>query len=119
MEFYESLLGCLSRSEVHEGQWQLFDCRAAWEGNPSFAHFIAFGWHGPAGERLMAAINFGPTQGQCFVSLRFPSLAGQTLVFRDLMGVASYTRDGDDLARRGLYLDMRAWGFHVFEVVPR
>jgi hypothetical protein len=30
-----------------------------------------------------------------------------------------YERDGDDLARRGLYLDLPAWGYHVFEVTRR
>ena len=29
-----------------------------------------------------------------------------------------YEREGDELARRGLYLDMPAWGHHVFEVTP-
>jgi hypothetical protein len=28
----------------------------------------------------------------------------------------SYRREGDDLLARGLYLDMPAWGYHVFEV---
>jgi hypothetical protein len=34
----------------------------------------------------------------------------------DLMGPARYQRDGDDLESRGLYLDLAAWGYHVFEV---
>ena len=29
---------------------------------------------------------------------------------------AAYERDGDELARDGLYLDMPAWGYHAFEV---
>ena len=32
------------------------------------------------------------------------------------MSSAVYDRDGDDLLARGLYLDMPAWGYHVFEV---
>jgi hypothetical protein len=34
------------------------------------------------------------------------------------MGSARYQRDGDDLASRGLYLDLAGWGYHVFEVTP-
>jgi hypothetical protein len=30
-----------------------------------------------------------------------------------------YERDGGDLARRGLYLDLPAWGHHVFSVAAR
>ena len=36
--------------------------------------------------------------------------------FRDLMGPASYERDGNDILSRGLYLDLPAWGYHVFEI---
>jgi hypothetical protein len=32
------------------------------------------------------------------------------------MGLVAYNRSGDDLAARGLYLDMPAWGHHVFAV---
>jgi hypothetical protein len=34
------------------------------------------------------------------------------------MGSARYEREGDELASRGLYLDLAAWGYHVFEVNP-
>jgi hypothetical protein len=32
------------------------------------------------------------------------------------MGGSAYDRDGSNLSRRGLYLDLPAWGFNVFEV---
>jgi hypothetical protein len=32
------------------------------------------------------------------------------------MSTALYDRDGNDLLSRGLFLDMPAWGYHVFEV---
>jgi hypothetical protein len=32
------------------------------------------------------------------------------------MGPASFDRDGGELVSRGLYLDLPAWGYHVFEV---
>ena len=35
---------------------------------------------------------------------------------RDLLGPAEYRRGGDELAARGLYLDVPAWGHHAFEV---
>ena len=36
--------------------------------------------------------------------------------FKDLMGPASYDRDGDELLSRGLFLDVPAWGYHVLEI---
>ena len=32
------------------------------------------------------------------------------------MGSQVYERDGGDVRARGLYLDLPAWGYHVFEV---
>jgi hypothetical protein len=32
------------------------------------------------------------------------------------MGALAFERDGGELQSRGLFLDMPAWGYHVFEV---
>jgi len=37
----------------------------------------------------------------------FPDLSGRTVRLKDLMGPASYNRDGNDLVSRDLYLDIR------------
>ena len=34
----------------------------------------------------------------------------------DLLGPARYHRSGDELAGRGLYLDLPPWGFHLFRI---
>jgi hypothetical protein len=114
--FYRRLTACLTRDEVRDGQWQLLDCRSAWEGNPTARQFIAFSWTGPGEKRLLVAINYGPTQGQCFVALGRPDLGGKQILFADLMSAASYQRNGNDLVAHGLYLDLPAWGYHAFLV---
>ena len=43
-------------------------------------------------------------------------LGGKKFRLRDRLSAASYDRPGDDLASRGLYLDLPAWQYHVFEV---
>ncbi len=125
-EFYERLLEVLERAEVRNGRWQLLDCRPAWEDNRSWNRFLAFTWEGdrPGGAgagleapRLLVAVNYGPTQGQCYVTLPFADLRGQKWLLRDLLGPARYERDGDELAGRGLYLDVPEWAYHVFEIV--
>ena len=87
-----------------------------WDGNPTCDRFLAFSWQGPQ-QRLLVTVNYGPTQGQCYVRLPFVDLAGQRLRLRDLMSPAHYERDGNDLAARGLYLDVPEWGYHAFELV--
>jgi hypothetical protein len=115
--FYDRLLACVKRPAARDGRWRLLECRPAWDGNPTWEQFIAFAWDGPGAARLLVTVNYGPTAGQCYVNLPWPDLRGRRFRLRDLLGEASYDRDGDDLARRGLYLDVHAWQAHVFEVL--
>ncbi len=113
--FYGRLLECLKRPEVRGGRWRLLSCRPAWDGNSTGDRFIAFTWDDDAGRRLLVCVNYGSTQGQCYVGLPAEEWRGRRWRLRDLLGGACYERDGDDLAARGLYLDVPAWGGHVFE----
>jgi hypothetical protein len=115
--FYGRLLEALKHPEVHEGEWRLAECRPAWAGNPTHQQFVVSSWQ--AGERrLLAAVNYGASQAQCYVSLPMSGLAGRTFTLVDLLGDARYERAGDALAGSGLYLDMPPWGYHLFELVP-
>ena len=114
--FYERLFACLQRTDVRGGEWRLLDCESAWDDNPTWRRFIAFSWEAP-GRRLLVAVNYGPTQAQCYVRLPWTDLDGHPVVFQDLLIPAiRYERAGADLTRRGLYLDVAAWGHHVFDV---
>jgi glycosidase len=116
--FYDRLLECLKDPAFRDGDWQLLECRPAWEGNGTWNSFVAFSWTGPGDARRLVAVNYAPHAGQCRVIPPWPDLDGRTWRLYDLMGPAVYERPGDELARQGLYLDMPAWGDHVFAVSP-
>jgi hypothetical protein len=65
---------------------------------------------------LISQLLYSANQSQCYVRLPLAGLNGRTVRFTDLMGNARYDRGGDDIAARGLYLDLPAWGYHVFEI---
>ncbi len=111
--FYDRLLAVLARDEVHEGSWRLCRCSAAWADNPTSDRFVVMAWEGARRERLLAAVNYGPTQAQCWAEVPFARLSGK-VVLRDLLGDARYDRDGGELASKGLYLDLPPWGRNVF-----
>ncbi len=115
--FYDRLLAVLRRRTVRDGQWRLLDCAPAWEGNGTSECFLAFAWQGSGEERLLVTINYSASPSQCYVPFPFPDLAGRTVRLKDLMGPASYDRNGDELLSRGIYLDVPAWGYHVFELI--
>ena len=117
-KFYERLLAVLRAPVVRAGRWQLLECISAWEGNWTSDCFIACSWHAEDGQRRLVTVNYAGNQSQCYVRIPFPDLGGRTVQLADLMGSARYQRNGDELSSRGLYLDLAAWGYHVFEVTP-
>jgi hypothetical protein len=114
--FYARLLAVLQQPVFRKGVWRLLECAPAWDGNWSSECFIAAIWDDEEGQRRLVAVNYADNQSQCYVRLPVQEPHGQALKFKDLFGAASYVRDENDLASRGLYLDMGPWAFHVFEI---
>lgn len=119
-EFYRRLLAALREPSVRRGEWFLLEAVAAWDGNRSHAEFIPQLWCEPGSRRMtLAVVNFAEHRGQCFV--RFPAvclaeLRGKQWRLEDRLGPEIHERDGDDLADRGLYLDMPSMGQHIFQL---
>ena len=80
---------------------------------------MAFAWQEAEGERLLVAVNYAPNQSQCYVRLPLPDLDHGQWRLQDLMGDAAYDREGNDLASRGLFLDVAPWQACVFSVTKR
>jgi hypothetical protein len=112
--FYDRLLGILRRPAVRQGEWHLLDCRPAWEGNWTSDCFLAFTWQAPGDDRLLAVVNYAGNQSQCYVKLPFTDLGNRQWRLTDLLGDATWDRDGNDLQHRGLFLDVRPWQASVF-----
>jgi glycosidase len=115
--FYGRLLELLRQDPPRNGAWRLLECAPAWEGNPTWDSTIAFAWRGQDSQRWLVVVNYAPHPSQCYLLLPFSEWAGASLHLNDLLSVSSYSREGDDLLGRGLYLDLPPWGYHVFEVV--
>jgi len=117
-QFYDRLLAVLRHPSVRQGNWQLLECVPAWDGNWTWDCFLAFAWHGPDAERLLATVNYAPNQSQCYVRLPFTDLGNSQWRLQDMLGTATYNRDGNDLRARGLYLDVLPWQASVFVLTP-
>lgn len=114
--FYAQLLEALQRPALCDGAWRLLEPDEAWQGNGSWDGFVCCAWEGQSGERLLVAVNFQPHQAQCYVRLPFLALDGKAYDLVDLLGPARYRRQGEELTGRGLYLDLPAWGYHLFRL---
>ena len=116
--FYGALLGLLRDRLVRDGAWRLLDVTPAWDGNPTHDGFVAFAWR-DGERRLVVAVNLGSTQGQGFVRAPLDDLRGARVRLVDRLSGQVFERDADDLAARGLYVDLPAFGHHVLEATAR
>jgi hypothetical protein len=114
--FYDRLWGCLRRPEVRHAEWRLLECSPAWDGNWTCDCFVCFGWHGSGRSSFLIVVNYAPNQSQCYLHIPVEGLQGNILRLVDQMGSAEYDRQIDAIRSRGLYLDLPAWGYHVFEI---
>jgi hypothetical protein len=115
--FYDGLISCLNDPTFRDGQWHSLDAQPAWKGNGSNAAFIASSWTGPGNLLRLVVVNYSPHQSQCYIKILWGDLSGRNWRFSDRLSHAVYDRNGDDLSTQGLYLDMPAWGYHIFDVL--
>ncbi len=117
-QFYDCLLRVLRLPTVRDGQWQLLECIPGWDGNWTNDCILVFAWQGLQGEALVVAVNYAPNQSQCHVRLPFANLVGRSWHLQDQLRPARHEWHGDDLAGRGLFLDLAAWQACVFLLNP-
>jgi hypothetical protein len=114
--FYEKLLQILRLPVLRQGRWHLLECSPAWDGNSSHEALIAYAWQNDEGDRLIVTVNYASHWSQGYVRLPLNGLQGSSFELRDLLGTSEYSRGGDDLQARGLYLDVPPWQCHVFKL---
>jgi hypothetical protein len=113
--FYARLLDLLRVQGVRDGDWRLLGVQPAWDGNPTSEDLIAWEWRGPGSSELIVVVNLAAHQSQGFVRLVIDGTAETSVRLEDRWTGVTHERDRDDLGRRGLYVDLPAWGFHLFE----
>jgi glycosidase len=113
--FYSRLLSILKKPVFKNGEWLLLKCAPAWPANESWDSFLVYAWQGLDGKHVIVAVNYSPHASQCFALLPFSELNGVEVRLNDLMSGAVYINNGSTLISKGLFLDMPAWAFHVFE----
>jgi glycosidase len=113
--FYSELLADLAESPVGRGEAHVLAPRAAWEGNGSHQGFVLVQWRATdrADRFDLVVVNLASHRAQCYAPLS-AFVAGGTWALADRLGQERYTREGDDLASRGLFLDVDARAAQLF-----
>jgi hypothetical protein len=113
--FYHTLLDAVNHEIYAQGTWELLEPRPAWETNWSHREFVIYRWSHQGQHRLIA-INLSGSDAQCYVPVVLPDQQGTLVTLRDELGATRYRRSTDDMAHRGLYLDLKPFEAHLFRV---
>ena len=112
LAFYRALLAEVQHPVYHEGTWQLLETYPAWDLNATHRNLIAYIWQ-QGEERRLIVVNYSAGSAQGRIRLPGYGLQSQTWTLRDALSGEEYVRSGDEMAREGLYVDLRPWGMHV------
>jgi hypothetical protein len=102
---------------VRRGTWRRSEV-TGWPDNPSAEALLAWTWRDGDDGMALVVVNLsdGPADG--VVHVDHAPAAGRRWRLTDLLDGTTYERDGDDLARNGLYVARPGWGAHVLSAAP-
>ena len=117
--FYEGLRAVLRHPVFRDGEWRLLECAPAWEHNWTCGLFRGVGLEG---RRRRPPARCRQLRREPEPMLRARAASGSRWAVGALRGsdgqcgTVGFDRERSDLDAHGLYLDMPAWGYHVFDV---
>jgi hypothetical protein len=112
--FYERLLHETHRDVFRNGEWRLCE-RSGWPDNQSCLNILAWCWAKDE-ERFLVVVNFGHEAAQARVQVPWDELRGKTWRLKDALSDESYDRGGDEIRNAGLYVDLKPWQCHLFQM---
>ena len=110
--FYTSLFKAMRGQTFHQGAWQLCE-RTGWLDNTSCLNLIAWCWQQEE-SRCLIVVNLSDMQSQALVSVPWEDLAGREWRLTDPLTGVEYRRNGSQMMKTGLYVDLEPWGYHFF-----
>jgi Alpha amylase, catalytic domain len=111
--FYTKLLAAIDQPAFREAQWNLCE-RTGWPDNQSFQNLVAWTWI-KDDARYLIAVNLSDRAVQARVRVPWDEVRGRSWRLTDALSDATYVRDGDEMAGPGLYVELGAWSYNLFE----
>jgi hypothetical protein len=111
-DFYDRLLEIVRAPGLRNGSWRLCEW-SGWPDNGSYRNLMAWYWTFDE-DCTLIVVNFAGADSQGCVWIPGFDWAGKSWRMTDIFTGVVYDRNGDDLTRLGLYVDLPPWGYHVF-----
>jgi hypothetical protein len=111
--FYNKLLAAINAPIFRGGEWTLCGC-SGWPDNPGFQNLVAWSWVKDNDRRLIV-VNLSDCAVHARVQMPWAGVPGAIWRLTDALSDWSCKRDGDEMAKPGLYIDLEPWGYYFFQ----
>lgn len=113
---YDLLLSALQGTAVGDGDGRVLSARRAWDDNPSCDVISLVQWQrdGADDSFELVVVNNSGNRAQCRAPLDARGLAWGTWQLTDRLGDERWTRNGGELAKDGLWLDLAPRAAQLF-----
>jgi hypothetical protein len=112
-EFHFNLLQAVSDAVFKTGEWHLCECNG-WPDNPSHRNLVAWCWRLGKDCRIIV-VNLSNSPSQGLVRLLWEDMRDQDVSLLDVFTDLHYSRPGNELIALGLFVNLPAWGYHLFQ----
>jgi hypothetical protein len=113
---YDELFAAFAGGAVGCGEGCVLDPVPAWEGNASERFFTVVQWQKPDDTTRfnLVVVNLAPHRAQCRVRLTARGLENGLWRLEDRLGTEHWERDGSEMGRDGLFLDLGPTSAQLF-----
>ncbi len=115
VEFFKKILSITKQEVFHQGAWSLLPVNP--EGDPTSGNLVAYEWRSKDSWKVIV-VNLAGGASQGRIPFGGRPLAAKQYAFRDELDGTLYTREGDALRTRGLFVRRDGFGAHLFDVSP-
>lgn len=115
-DMYQRLMGFIKTPLTHEGEWKLLETHPAWEKNETYPGIVVWLWQSGK-DCKMVVINYSMIRAQAVIRLPEILTAESFVQLRDALTDKIHDRTGEELFKRGFYVDLQPWQAHLFDVI--
>ncbi len=115
LNFYLNLLNAIPSQDFSDPNWSLCEVEPINIDDDSFSNIISYLWWKDNNYRLVV-VNYSPNYSKAHVKISPFHFDTYKWRFTDLLDSKSYTYNGEELYKYGLYIELEAWKGHIFEI---
>lgn len=115
LDFYQDLLKSIPGREFGNASWSLCNIKSVNSNDSTYSNIISYLWWINDIYRLIV-VNYSPSPSKAHVRISPFHFDTSPCRFTDLLHQKSYTYNGKDLYKYGLYVELEAWQGHIFDI---